>query len=69
MDSKIHVATLIKIGFPSSKNKIPKNTAYSKSARCLFNPIIDFSPPALVILLKKKNSLQQPMVTLDHKQP
>lgn len=63
MDSKIHVTTLIQTGFPSSKNKIPKNTVYSKSARCLFNPIIDFSPLAflaLVILQKKRTAFNSP---------
>ena len=78
MESKIHVTTLIQIGFPSSKKKIPKNTTYSTSARGLFNPQIFHLLPFLpwVFFRKKKkktkknkNSLQQPTWTLDQKQP
>lgn len=54
MESKIHVTTLIQIGFPSSKKKIPKNTTYS--ARGLFNPQIFHLLPFLpwVFFRKKK---------------
>lgn len=72
MESKVRVTTLIQIGFPSSK-KFPKNMTYCKKARCLFNPIIEFSPLAFASFIhqekkKKKSSLQQPVMTLDLKQ-
>lgn len=53
MESKVPVTTLTQIGFPRSKT-LPKNTAYCKKARCLFNPIIEISPLAFASVIQQE---------------